>query len=77
MKKTNNKKEKAFFSAGVGAGLGFVASQAIGRIGIAAMGTAIGVGLGPFVVAGTVVGLAVHGVKSAMERRTDSISDIL
>ena len=53
---------KAATAGIVGAGAGAATYGAIGGVGIAATGTAVGVTLGPFIAIGAGVGLAGYGV---------------
>lgn len=66
-KKQSKLKEFAAFAGG-GAAAGAIAANVVGRIGLAAMGGAIGIGSTPVVIAGTVVGLAAYGVKKALDK---------
>ena len=52
----NKKLRNTATGMALGSGVGVVAKIAIGGIGIAAMGTAVGVGIGGFVLAGAVLG---------------------
>ena len=67
MKKSNNKRKEAFFSAGAGSALGAGVHRCIGGAGIVIMGGGFAIGLGGFMAIGAVLGLAAYGVKSAME----------
>jgi len=49
-----------------GAVVGAATSQVVGRMGLAAMGTAVGVGALPMAIAGAVLGLAIFGLKEAL-----------
>ena len=57
-----NEGPKAGVAAGVGAAAGAATYGAIGGVGIAATGTAVGVTLGPFIAIGAGIGLAGYGV---------------
>lgn len=65
-------KEKAVGSATVGAVTGAGVSTAVGGVGLAAGGTAVALGLGAFMAAFAVVGLAGYGVYKAFAKSSDS-----
>jgi hypothetical protein len=71
MKKKNKQFDKTF-DAGIHAAGGAVAgasvSAMVGGMGLAVGGTAIGIGMLPVTAAGCVVGLAIYGVKKAIEK---------
>ncbi len=60
-------REAGFWTVG-GAAAGFAASQVIGGIGVAVLGTAVGVGVAPVVALGAVAGLAGFGVKKVFDK---------
>lgn len=63
MRKINKKEaRKAGTACGVGGAVGASTHATIGSVGLAATGTAVGVGLGWFIAAGAVLGLAGYGV---------------
>lgn len=63
--RNNDAVEAGIYAAGGAAG-GAAISATIGGIGLAAMGTAVGVGMAPVAIAGAVVGLAAFGLKKAL-----------
>ncbi|PSB06602.1 hypothetical protein C7B61_08665 [filamentous cyanobacterium CCP1] len=66
MSEHNNDAVEAGIYAAAGAAGGAAVSATIGGIGLAAMGTAVGIGMTPVVAAGAVVGLAAYGLKKAL-----------
>ncbi len=62
MKERNKDAAKAIGSAAVGAGVGAGWYAAAGGVGVAGLGGAIGITLGPFIAIGAGVGLAGYGV---------------
>ena len=71
MKKKNkytNKSVDAGIHAAGGAAAGASVSAMVGGMGLAVGGTAVGIGMLPVTAAGAVVGLAVYGMKKAVEK---------
>ena len=71
MKKKNKSIDKTF-DAGIhavgGAAAGASVSTVVGGMGLAVGGTAVGIGMLPVTAAGAIVGLAVYGMKKAVEK---------
>jgi hypothetical protein len=65
-KSNNNAGEAAGYAAG-GAVAGAGLSAWLGGMGLAVGGTAIGIGMAPVIAVGTIAGLAVYGVKKALD----------
>lgn len=69
----NNKKDPidkavdAGIHAAGGAAAGAGVSSLVGGMGLAVGGTAVGIGMFPVAAAGAVAGLAIYGVKKALE----------
>ena len=64
-KNNSNDKKQAGYFAGGGAAAGAVTAAVVGKMGLAAMGTATAVGAAPVIIFGAVAGLAAFGVKKA------------
>ena len=65
-KKAGNVAEAAGYTVAGAAG-GAAVSAYVGGMGLAAMGTAVGIGMAPVVAAGAIVGMAVFGLKKAIK----------
>lgn len=71
--KRSSEVREALSSVGVGTAVGAGTSTLFGGMGLAAGGTAVGIGMAPVAAVGAVAGAAAYGVKKAVEEQDSTV----